>query len=80
MKPELSIPRMTRAEQEAETEANRLIEQIKDALAALAVRLTDETGTLDTAADRIERSSRDLAFALRDLARERYTSENETNQ
>jgi hypothetical protein len=80
MKPELSIPRKTRAEQEAEAEANRLIEQIKSALAAVAVRLTDESDTLNAAADRIERSSRDLAFALRDLARERYIFENETTQ
>ena len=80
MKPELSIPRKTRAEQEAEAEAIRLIEQIKSALAAVAVRLTDESDTLNAAADRIERSSRDLAFALRDLARERYTFENETTQ
>ncbi len=80
MKPELSIPRKTRAEQEAEAEANRLIEQIKSALAAVAVRLTDESDTLNAAADRIERSSRDLAFALRDLARERHIFENETTQ
>jgi hypothetical protein len=79
MKPELSIPRITRAEQEAQAEADRLIELIKSALAAVAVRMTDETDTLDAAADRVERSCRDLLFALRELARERYTSENETN-
>jgi hypothetical protein len=78
MKPELSIPRTTRAEQEAEAEANRLIEQIKSALAAFATHSTDESDTLDAAADRIERSARDLAFALRELARERQNPENET--
>ncbi len=78
MKPELFIPRMTRAEQEAEAEANRLIEQIKGALAAFATRSTDESDTLGAAADRIERSARDLAFALRELAREPQNPENET--
>lgn len=68
---------MTRAEQEAEAEANRLIVQIKGAVAAFTTRSTDETDTLDAAADRIERSARDLAFALRELAREPQNSEDE---
>ncbi|HUE80820.1 MAG TPA: hypothetical protein VMM84_01820 [Pyrinomonadaceae bacterium] len=71
MKPELSIPRQTRAEKEAEAEANRVIEQIKNALAVVAARSADEDGSLEAAADRIERTARDLAFALRDLAHER---------
>ncbi len=71
MKPELSIPRLTRAEQEAEAEANRVIEQIKNAIAAVAARSADEDGSLEAAADRIERAARNLAFALRDLAHER---------
>lgn len=71
MKPELSIPRLTRAEQEAEAEANRVIEQIKKAIAAVAARSADEDGSLEAAADRIEWAARDLAFALRDLAHER---------
>jgi hypothetical protein len=73
MKQDLSIPQMTRAEQEAETEANRLIEQIEGALAAVAVRSTDEADALDGFADRIERASRDLAFAIRELAQARRT-------
>ena len=71
MKQDLSIPQMTRAEQEAETEANRLIEQIEGALAAVAVRSTDEADALDGFADRIERAARDLAFAIRELAESR---------
>lgn len=70
MKPELSIPRLTRAEQEVEAEANRVVDQIKNALAAVAA---DEAGSIEACADRIERSARDLAFALRDLAHERRT-------
>jgi hypothetical protein len=74
MKPELSIPRFTRAEQETEAEANRMIQQIKNALAAVAVHSPDDVAVLEAAADRIERSARDLAFALRDLAHERSIS------
>ena len=78
MKPELSIPRMTRAELETESEANRLIDQIKGALVSMSVRALDEVDSLDQAADRIERASRDLAFALRELAQEQRKSEYET--
>jgi hypothetical protein len=78
MKEDVSIPLMTRAEQETETEATRLIEQIEGALAAVAVRTSDQVQTLDAAADRIERAARDLAFALRELAESRRLSENET--
>lgn len=78
MKQDLSIPQMTRAEQEAETEARRLIEQIEGALVAVAVRSTDEAEALDGFADRIERAARDLAFAIRELADARRTPENET--
>jgi hypothetical protein len=77
MKQDLSIPQMTRAEQEAETEANRLIEQIEGALAAIAIRSVDEADTLDGFADRIERAARDLAFAIRELANANRTSKNE---
>lgn len=75
MKPELSTSQMTRAEQEAETEANRLIEQIEGALAAVAIRSTDEADALDGFADRIERASRDLVMAVRELAQARRTSD-----
>ena len=74
MKPELSIPRMTRSEQETQTEANRLVELIKGALDAVSVRSTDEVDTLEVAAHRIQRASHDLAFALREVARERRIS------
>ena len=77
MKPELSIPQMTRAEQGTETEATRLIEMIEGALAAVAVR-SEEVDSLEAAADRIERASRDLAFALRELSRQRRISQEET--
>jgi hypothetical protein len=77
MKPDLSIPQMTRAEQEAETEANRLIEQIEGALAAIAMRTAHEADTLDGYADRIERAARDLAFAIRELANSQRKDENE---
>lgn len=71
MKPELSIRHKTRAEQETESEASRLIEQIHNALATVATHPVDEASSLDAAADRIERAARDLSFALRELARER---------
>ena len=73
MQREDSGRQMTRAEQEARTEANRLISQIEAALAAVATRFSEESDSLDVAADRIERSSRDLADALRELALERQT-------
>lgn len=78
MKPELSTPQMTRAEQGTETEATRLIEMIEGALAAVAVRSTEEVDSLEVAADRIERASRDLANALRELSRQRRISQDET--
>jgi len=64
-------PQMTRAEQETETEANRLIEQIEAALAAVVMRSVDESDSLEAAADRVERAARDLADGLRELAHER---------
>ena len=62
---------MTRSEQETQNEANRLAIQVEAALAAVAMRSDDETNSLDSAADRIERAARDLATALRGLAQER---------
>ena len=78
MKQALSMPQLSHAEQEAKTEANRLIEQIEGALAAVAVRSTDEADSLDAFADRIERAARDLAFAIRELAHSRRISANDT--
>ncbi len=77
MKQVLSIPQLSRAEQEAETESNRLIEQIKGALATVAMRSPDEADTLDGFADRIERAARDLAFAIRELAHARRSSQDD---
>jgi len=70
-KKQTTRPQMTRAEQEAETEANRLIEQIEAALAAVVMRSVDESDSLEAAADRVERAARDLADGLRELAHER---------
>ena len=65
----------TRAEQETENEANRLREQVEAALAAVASRSPDEVESLYTKADRIERAARDLADALRELAKQRNAME-----
>lgn len=62
---------LSRAEQETETAAKRLNEQIDAALAAVAVRSQDGTDDLDTIAARLERAARDLAVALRELAEQR---------
>lgn len=71
MNEDLSTPPMSRSEQETENEGNRLIEQVENALAIVAVRTNDESDSLDAAADRIERAARDLGDALRELSRER---------
>jgi hypothetical protein len=70
MEPDLSNRQISRGEKEVETEASRLVEFIDDALAVVAIRSTAEVDALDAAADRIERASRDLSAALRELARE----------
>lgn len=80
MKQDLSIPQMTRAELEAETEANRLIEQIEGALAAVAVRSSDEADSLDGFADRIERAAHDLVYAVRELANARRAADRDAAQ
>jgi len=71
MTPKLSVPQLTRAEQETQTEAERLNAQIERALAAVAVRSNSDTEDLEACADRLERAARDLAVALRELAHER---------
>lgn len=68
---------MTRAEQEAETEARRLTGQIEEALAAVAIRTNADTDGLEACADRLERAARDLVVALRELARERRLAREE---
>lgn len=71
---------MTRAEQETQTEAERLEAQVERALTAVAVRSTSDTEELEACADRIERAARDLSVALRELARERRRKAQEESQ
>ena len=73
MNQQATASQRTRSEQETENEANRLREQVDAALAAVVSRSPDEIESLQTAADRIERAARDLADALRELARQRKT-------
>ena len=75
MNQQATASQKTRAEQETENEANRLREQIDEALMAVSVRSPDEVESLQTAADRIERAARDLSDALRQLAQQRKLPE-----
>ncbi len=77
MKPELSNRQMSRGEKETETEAARLIEYIKEALAIVAINSATEADSLDAVADRIERAARDLSVALRELAQQRRLAEDQ---
>ena len=70
----------TYAQQGAEKEANRLIQQIEDALAAIGMPAELDAEALETAADRIERTSRDFAVALRELAREHKLSQEDADE
>jgi hypothetical protein len=78
MNQDVSISQMTRSEQETEKASTRLIEQVENALAVVAVRSNDDGQSLDGSADRIERAARDLADALRELSRERRRSAEDT--
>ncbi len=69
---------MTLSEKETENEANRLIEQVEVALAAVALRSPDSDESLEASADRIERAARDLGDVLRQLAKERRADVEET--
>jgi hypothetical protein len=73
MTPETTTHHLTRAEQEAESEAKRLVTQIDDALAIVTLR-KHSTDDLEACADRLERAARDLSVALREIARERSSS------
>ena len=75
MNQQATASQKTRAEQETENEANRLREQIDEALVVVASRSPDEIESLQTAADRIERAARDLSDALRQLAQQRRAPE-----
>ena len=70
MEPKTAVRQLTRGEQETETEATRLIELIEEALSVVAIQ-SSEVDSLEAVADRIERASRDLSVALRELAHER---------
>ena len=61
---------MTRAERETQTAAERLAEQVEQALSAVAIPSND-WDELESRADRIERAARDLSVALREMAQER---------
>ena len=64
------IRQLNRGEQEVANAASRLVELVEEALSVVPQRSTGETDSLDALADRIERASRDLSVALRELARE----------
>ena len=75
MNQQATASQKSRAEQETENEANRLRDQVDAALAAVISRSPDEVESLQSAADRIERAARDLADAVRELARQRQSPE-----
>ena len=64
------IRQLNRGEQEVANAASRLVELIEEALSLVPQRSTGELDSLEAVADRIERASRDLSVALRELARE----------
>jgi len=71
-----SPKRLTRAEQEVQSAAERLNSQIDDALAAVAaLKAPDGVEELEACADRLERAARDLSVALRELTEERRESD-----
>jgi hypothetical protein len=78
MNKQAAVPQKTRSEQETENEANRVIAQVEEALAAVATRLQNEDDSLETSADRVERAARDFVAALRELAAERRTAQRES--
>jgi len=72
---DISLPQLSRAQQEAENEARRLIEHIESALVVVAGGSNDEFDSIEAAADRIERVARDFVFALRELGEGRSAAE-----
>jgi len=66
-----SARQLTRAEKETQTEAERLTMQIDAALHAVSHPTRTDESELEACAARLERAARDLAVALRELARER---------
>lgn len=75
MNQQAAASQKSRAEQETENEANRLRDEVAEALAIVAVRSPDEVDSLRMAADRIERAARDLSVALRQLADQRKNAD-----
>lgn len=75
MDKDTAVPQVTPVERETENEAHRLTELIEGALAAVAIRSSDDVDSIEAAADRIERASRDLVSTLRELARERSAAQ-----
>ncbi|HKC63522.1 MAG TPA: hypothetical protein VKB86_07785 [Pyrinomonadaceae bacterium] len=71
---------MTRAEQETEAAAERLTSQIKSARMAVSLHSASEIDELEACADRLERTARDLATALRELAHERRAQAEEAEE
>ena len=69
---------MTRAEQETEAASERLASQIESARAAVSLHSTSDIDELEACADRLERTARDLATALRELAHERRAQAEES--
>ncbi|MBA2341349.1 MAG: hypothetical protein H0V88_13220 [Pyrinomonadaceae bacterium] len=67
----------TRAEQETASEAERLTREIRHAREAVTAPTHSDSQELVACADRVERAARDLAVALRELARERQNRDNE---
>lgn len=70
MKPDRAIRPLTPGEKEVENEATRVIELIEEALAAVAISSSGDIDSLEAVADRIERATRDLSAALRQLAQQ----------
>jgi CRISPR/Cas system-associated protein Csm6 len=64
------VRQLNRGEQEVATAASRLVELVEEALTVAPQRSSRELDSLKSLADRIERASRDLSVALRELARE----------
>lgn len=73
MNQQVAASQKTRAEQETEDEASRLIEQVQSALAAVASHTPGGDDSLQGSADRVERAARDFVVALRELAERRKT-------
>ena len=68
---------LSNAEQETQTAAVRLNGQVEAALSSVAINSAESADELETHADRIERAARDLSVALRELACQRRSRNDE---